>query len=191
MLDAKKRLQEIKDKESKRTTIILDKNERDFINQLIAQGKEAGIKPLFSKMLGIYKDLTIYDWHYPGEYFCGISRVAFINVELVNTAIQNIPNDKRRQIGKNMGDILRVSMETAAGIDTSKQQNWDAVFERLKIQGLGDFSIKDKYLLIKTPFVYDTQIWEGLMENLLGAKLETKNSSPPLVFELKSADVST
>jgi hypothetical protein len=191
MLDAKKRLQELKDKESKRTTIILDKDERDFINTLIEQDKEAGIKPLFSKMLGIYKDMMICDWHYPGEYYCGISRVALINVEIVNIAIQNIPKEKIRQIGKNIGTALKISLETSLGIDATKQQNWETIFQRLKIQGLGDFSIKDKYLLIKTPFVENAQIWEGLMENLLNAKLETKNSSPPLVFEVKTFDAST
>jgi hypothetical protein len=75
---------EIKDTEAKRTTIILEKNERDFIETLIRDGKEPGIKPLISKMLEIYKSMMIYDWKFPGEYYGGISRMAFVNVELIN-----------------------------------------------------------------------------------------------------------
>ena len=54
-----------KNEETKRTTIILEKSERDFIESLIKEGKEPGIKPLISKMLDIYKNMMIYDWRYP------------------------------------------------------------------------------------------------------------------------------
>ena len=70
-------------------------------------------------------------------------------------------------------------------LDASKQENWEAVFTRLRVQGFGDFYLKDKYLLLKTPFLYDAEIWEGILEGLFGIKLETKNSVPPLVFEIK------
>ena len=50
-----------KNEEAKRTTIILEKNEREFIESLIKDGKEPGIKPLISKMLDIYKSMMIYD----------------------------------------------------------------------------------------------------------------------------------
>jgi hypothetical protein len=73
-----------KNEEAKRTTIILEKNEREFIESLIREGKEPGIKPLISKMLYIYKSMMVYDWRFPGEYYCGISRTAFVNVELLN-----------------------------------------------------------------------------------------------------------
>jgi hypothetical protein len=190
MLDAKKRLQEINDKNeaSKRTTIILDRDEREFIDSLIKQGKEAGIKPLISKMLNIYKCLTIHSWRFPGEYYCGISRVAFINEELVNIAAKNIPKENWRGVGKSMGQALKVSLEASLGIQTPKQENWEAVFNRLRIQGFGEFQLKDKYLLIKNPFFEEASIWEGLLEGLLGVKLETRNSVPPLVFELKTSD---
>jgi hypothetical protein len=77
-----KRLEEMvtKDETAKRTTIILEKEERNYIDSLIEEGKEAGIKPLISKMLDVYKNLMIYDWRFPGEYYCGISRIAFVNV---------------------------------------------------------------------------------------------------------------
>jgi hypothetical protein len=189
MQSSKKRLEQPAEhnEEAKRTTIILDKDEREFIDKLIKDGKELGIKPLISKMLDVYRSMMIYDWRFPGEYYCGISRIAFVNVELINILTQQIPKDRWREIGKKMGDALKVSMETTLGLDAAKQENWEAVFTRLRVQGFGDFYLKDKYLLLKTPFLYDAEIWEGILEGLFGLKLETKNSVPPLVFEIKPA----
>ena len=50
--DRNKRLEEMVNKDdgsAKRTTIILEKDERNFIDQLIREGKEPGIKPLIKK----------------------------------------------------------------------------------------------------------------------------------------------
>jgi hypothetical protein len=172
--------------ETKRTTIILEKNEREFIESLIKEGKEPGIKPLISKMLDIYKNMMIYDWHFPGEYYCGISRTAFVNVELLNILIQQIPKEKWPAVGEKMGNALKVSIQSTLGVDASKQENWEAIFNRLKVQGFGDFYLKDKYLLLKTPFIHDCEIWKGLLEGLLSVELETRNSVAPLVFEIKT-----
>jgi hypothetical protein len=174
-----------KNVEAKRTTIILEKNEREFIESLIKEGKEAGIKPLISKMLDIYKNMMIYDWHFPGEYYCGISRTAFVNVELLNILTQQIPEEKWPIVGEKMGNALKVSIQSTVGVDASKQENWEAIFNRLKVQGFGDFYLKDKYLLLKTPFIHDCEIWKGLLEGLLSVELETRNSVAPLVFEIK------
>ncbi len=176
-----------KNEEAKRTTIILEKNEREFIESLIREGKEPGIKPLISKMLDIYKNMMIYDWHFPGEYYCGISRTAFVNVELLNILTQQIPKEKWSFVGEKMGDALKVSIQSTLGIDASKQENWAAVFNRLKIQGFGDLYLKDKFLLLKSPFIHDCEIWKGMMEGLLSVELETRNSVPPMVFEIKKA----
>jgi hypothetical protein len=174
-----------KNEEAKRTTIILEKNEREFIESLISEGKEPGIKPLISKMLNIYKNMMIYDWHFPGEYYCGISRTAFVNVELLNILTQQIPKEKWSAVGEKMGNALKVSIQSTIGVDASKQENWEAIFNRLKVQGFGDFYLKDKYLLLKTPFIHDCEIWKGLLEGLLSVELETRNSVAPLVFEIK------
>jgi hypothetical protein len=174
-----------KNDEAKRTTIILEKSEREFIEQLIKEGKEPGIKPLISKMLDIYKSMMIYDWHFPGEYYCGISRTAFVNVELLNILTQKIPKDEWPAVGAKMGEALKVSIQSTLGVDASKQENWEAIFNRLKVQGFGDFYLKDKFLLLKTPFIHDHEIWKGIMEGLLGVELETRNSVAPLVFEIK------
>ncbi len=194
MLDSKRNSRDAplkpKSDEAKRTTIILEKSEREFIEQLIKDGKEPGIKPLISKMLDIYKSMMIYDWHFPGEYYCGISRTAFVNVELLNILTQQVPAEKWHKVGEKMGDALKVSIQSTLGIDASKLENWGAVFSRLKVQGFGDFYLKDKFLLLKTPFIHDCEIWKGLIEGLLSVELETRNSVPPMVFEIKSPKTS-
>src|SRR3989304_357598 len=185
--EKRKKLEEMvnkNEKTTKRTTIILEKEEREFIDSLIREGKEPGIKPLISKMLDVYRSMMIYDWRFPGEYYCGISRIGFVNVELLNILIQQVPKEKLREIGKKMGDALRISMETTLGLKTAIQENWESVFKRLRVQGFGDFFLKDKYILIKTPFINDSEIWEGILEGLLEIELDMKTSAPPLVFEI-------
>ncbi len=186
--EKKKRLDEIvnKDETTRRTTIILEREEREYVDSLIKEGKEPGIKPLISKMLDVYRSMMIYDWRFPGEYYCGISRIAFVNLELLNILIQQIPREKWREVGKKMGDALKISMETTLGIETTRPENWESVFKRLRVQGFGDFYLKDKYLLLKTPFIGDSEIWEGLLEGLLGIELDMKTSVAPLVFEIKT-----
>jgi hypothetical protein len=170
---------------AKRTTIILDKEERDYIDRLIREGKELGIKPLISKMLDVYRNMMISDWRYPGEYYFGISRIAFVNVELLNILIQHAPKEKWREIGKKMGSGLKVSMETTLDLPSVTWENWDNVFRRLKVQGFGDFCMKDKYLLAKTPFINESEILAGILEGLLDVELDLKNTVPPLVFEVR------
>jgi hypothetical protein len=170
---------------TKRTTIILDKEEREYVDALIREGKEPGIKPLIIKMLDIYRSMMIYEWRFPGEYYSGISRTAFVNIELLSILIQQIPREKWRQIGKNMGAALKVSMETTLGLQAITPDNWESVFRRLRVQGFGDCSLKDKYLLAKTPFIGEAEIFAGILEGLLDVELDVKNSVPPLVFEVK------
>jgi hypothetical protein len=171
---------------AKRTTIILEKKEREYIDSLIREGKEPGIKPLISKMLSVYRNLMIYDWRFPGEYYCGISRVALVNVELLNILTQQIPREKLREIGRKMGNALKVSLETTIGLRTGERENWQSVFERLKVQGFGDFSLKDKYILLKAPFISDAEIWQGILEDLLEIELDIKNSEAPMIFQIKT-----
>jgi len=186
--DKRKRLEEMvsKNETAKRTTIILEKNEREYIDSLIREGKEPGIKPLISKMLDVYRSMMIYDWRFPGEYYCGISRVAFVNVELLEILIEQIPKERRLENGKKMGEALKVSMEATLGLQTAKQENWESVFNRLRVQGFGDIYMKDKYLLVKTPFINNAEIWTGLLESLFSLKLDMKTAASPLVFEIKA-----
>ncbi|MCW4010959.1 MAG: hypothetical protein NWF05_10120 [Candidatus Bathyarchaeota archaeon] len=170
---------------AKRTTIILEKEEREYIDALIRDGKEPGIKPLISKMLDVYRSMMVYDWRFPGEYYCGISRIAFVNVELLNILIQQTPKEKWREIGIKMGSALKVSMETTLDLPAITRSNWDKIFKRLRVQGLGDIATKDKYLLVKTPFINEPEILGGILEGLLDVELDLKNTVPPLVFEVR------
>jgi len=187
MLDDKPRYPVMqKSEEAKRTTVILERSERDYIEYLIREGKEQGIKQLISKMLEIYRSLNMDDWQFPGEYYCGISRIAIINVELINIFTQYVPKEKYREIGARMGDALKVSIQSTLGVDSSNKDSWAVIFKRLKVQGLGDVYLKDRFLLIKAPVIAEVEIWRGLLESMLNIQLETKNALPPLVFEIKT-----
>jgi hypothetical protein len=186
--EKKKKLEELigtNEGSARRTTIILEKEEREYIDSLIREGKEPGIKPLISKMLDVYRSMTIYDWRFPGEYYCGISRVAFVNVELLSILIQNVAKEKWREIGRKMGEATKISIETTIEVQTENREKWPAVFKRLRVQGFGDFYLKDKYILVKTPFISEPEIWAGLLEGLFNLELDVKTTSPPLIFEIK------
>ena len=168
----------------KRTTVILENEERKYIDSLIREGREPGIKPLISKMLDIYRSMMIYDWKYPGEYYCGISRVAFINVEFIDILLQSIPKEEWREVGRRVGEASKVSMEATLNLHTTDREKWPDVFKRLRVQGFGDFYLRDKYFIIRTPFVANSEVLCGFLEGLLGVRLEAKTLTPPLVFEI-------
>jgi len=168
----------------KRTTIILDDEERRYIDSLIKEGREPGIKPLISKMLDIYRSMSIYDWRYPGEYYVGVSRVAFVNVEFVNTLLQYVPQGKLREVGHKMGEAARISMEATLNLETANREKWDDVLKRLRVQGFGDFYPKDKYFIVKAPFINNAEVLCGFLEKLLGIKLEVRTPTAPFVFAL-------
>jgi len=173
-----------REKPVRRTTIILDEDEREYIDSLIREGREPGIKPLISKMLDVYRSMMIYDWKYPGEYYCGISRVAFVNVEFINIMLQHVPKEKWREVGQKTGEAARMSMEASLNIQTANREKWSDVFKRLRVQGFGDFYLRDKYVIIKTPFVSNSEVLGGFLEGLLDIRLEVKTSAPPLIFEI-------
>jgi hypothetical protein len=168
----------------KRTTIILDDEERKYIDSLIKEGKEPGIKPLISKLLDVYRSMAIYDWRFPGEYYVGVSRVAFVNVEFINVLLQYIPESKWREVGQKIGEAAKVSMEATLNLETTNREKWDDVLKRLRIQGFGDFLLRDKYFIIKAPFINNAEVLCGFLEKLLGVNLGVRTSSAPFVFEI-------
>jgi hypothetical protein len=107
-------------------------------------------------------------------------------VELLDILIQQIPKEKWRGIGKEMGSALKISMETTLGLQPAQRETWENIFKRLRVQGFGDFYLKDKYLLLKTPFISYPELWEGLLEGLFDIELDMKTTVPPLVFEIKT-----
>jgi len=166
----------------KRTTIILEDDERKYIDTLIREGREPGIKPLISKMLDIYRSMSVYDWRFPGEYYVGVSRVAFVNVEFINTLLQYVPENKWREVGHKMGEAARVSMEATLDLETTSREKWDDVLKRLRVQGFGDFYPRDKYFIVKAPFISNAEVLCGFLEKLLGVKLEVRTPAAPFVF---------
>jgi len=168
----------------KRTTIILDEEERNFIDSLIKTGREPGIKPLISKMLDVYRSMMIYDWKFPGEYYSGISRVAFVNVEFIDTLLQFIPKEKWREVGQKMGEVAKISFEATLNLQITDREKWPDVFKRLRIQGFGDFYLRDKYLILKAPFINNREVFAGFLEGLLEVRLEVKTVTPPIVLEI-------
>jgi len=168
----------------RRTTIILEEEEREYIDKLIKDGKEAGIKQLISKMLDVYRSMMIYDWKYPGEYYASISRVAFINVEFIDTLLQNIPPDQHHEVGREAGKAAKISLETTLNVNSTNREKWPAVFKRLRIQGFGDFYQRDKYLIIKAPYINNPEVQRGYLETILGITLETRTANPPYVYEI-------
>lgn len=175
-----------KERSVKRTTIILDEEEREYIDSLIKKGREPGIKPLISKMLDVYRSMCIYDWKYPGEYYIGISRVAFLNVEFIDILLKYIPKEKWREAGRKIGEIAKISLEASIDIETTNRERWTDVFKRLRVQGFGDFYLKNKFVIIRTPFISNSEVWCGFLESLLGVSLEVITLTPPLVFEVTS-----
>ena len=168
----------------KRTTIILEDEERKYIDKLISEGREPGIKPLISKMLDIYRSMSIYDWRYPGEYYVGVSRVAFVNVEFINTLLQYIPESKWHEVGQKIGEAARISMEATLDLETTARERWDDVFKRLRVQGFGDFYPRDKYFIVKAPFISNAEVLCGFVEKLLGVELEVRTPTAPFVFAI-------
>jgi hypothetical protein len=138
-------------------------------------------------MLDVYRSMMIYDWKYPGEYYCGISRIAFINVEFINTLLQYIPKEKWREAGQKIGEAAKVSMEASLNIQPTNREKWPEVFKRLRVQGFGDFYLRDKYIILKAPFLSNYELLAGFLESLLNVRLEVKTSTPPFVFEIANS----
>jgi len=168
----------------KRTTIILDDEERRYVDSLIKEGKEPGIKPLISKLLDVYRSMSIYDWKYPSEMYVGVSRVAFVNVEFINVLLQYIPENKWREVGQKIGEAARVSMEATLNLEAINREKWEDVLKRLRVQGFGDFYMRDKFFIIKAPFINNAEVLCGFLEKLLGVNLGVRTSAAPFVFEV-------
>jgi hypothetical protein len=54
----------------------------------------------------------------------------------------------------------------------------------LRVQGFGDFYLKDRFVIIRTPLISNSEFWCGFLESLLGVSLEKRTLTPPLVFEV-------
>jgi len=168
----------------KRTTVVLDQKDREFLEHLIKSGKEAGIKPFITKMLDIYRNMTIHDWRYPGEFYVGASRVAFVGQESVNALTEMIPPEKREEAGRRMGEAHRMSLITGLGVDPEVEENWNEVFKRLRVLGYGEINRRDNILILKNPIFGDAELLTGFLEGLLGKPMKAKTTVSPVVVEI-------
>ncbi len=110
--------------------------------------------------------------------------MAFVNVELINILLQFIPEQKWRDVGQKLGEAARISMEATLNLEASNQESWPDVLKRLRVQGFGDFYVRDKYLVIKAPFVNNYEVLCGFLESLFDIRMEPRTMNPPFVFEV-------
>ena len=90
------------------------------------------------------------------------------------------------EVGKKAGEAAKISMETTLDLNTTDKEKWSEVFKRLRIQGLGDFYQRDKYIIIKAPYINNLEVQRGYLETLLGVALKTCITNPPFVYEIST-----
>ena len=168
----------------KRTTVIFDQGDRQYLESLIREGKEPGIKPFIAKMVEVYRTMAIHDWKFPGEYYIGISRAAFFSQQNIELMIDLIPEENQRDAAKKIGAATAVSIQASLNIDPRSEENWPKVLDRLRVFGYGDIMLRDSYVVVKNPFISNLTFLTGFLEGVLDAKLEPKITTSPLVFEI-------
>jgi len=168
----------------RRTTVIFDEKDRQYLEQLIREGKEPGIKPFISKMFDVYRSMAMYDWKFPGEYYVGISRVAFFSQENLQLLVDMIPEDQLLSTGQKLGETTAISIEASQNIDPHKKENWAKVLERLRIFGYGDLILREEYIVAKNPFINNITFLTGFLQGVLGSTLEARITTSPIVFEV-------
>ncbi len=168
-----------------RTTIILDERDREMMEQLIKDGKEPGIKPFISKMFDIYRTFAMPDWNFPaGEYYSGVSRVAFFAQENLGVLFDSIPKEKFDETGRKLGEATAIAVEAGHNLNPRRKENWPKVLERLRIFGYGDLLLRENLIVVKNPFITNLNVLEGFLEGVLGCTLEPRITTSPMVFEV-------
>jgi hypothetical protein len=90
-------------------------------------------------------------------------------------------------VGQKIGEAARVSMEATLNLETTNREKWGDVLGRLRIQGFGEFFPRDKYFIIKAPFINNAEVLCGFLEKLLGIILNVRTATAPFVFEIVEA----
>jgi hypothetical protein len=168
----------------KRTTVIFDQKDRQYLESLIRDGKEPGIKAFIAKMMAVYRTMAIHDWKFPGEYYIGVSRAAFFSQQDIQLLIDLIPEESRRQAAQKIGEVTAISIRTSLNIDPHQRENWPTVLGRLQVFGYGDLTLRDDYIVVKNPFISNLTFLTGFLEGVLASRLEPKITTSPLVFEI-------
>ncbi|MFQ5999014.1 MAG: hypothetical protein ACE5KO_06890 [Candidatus Bathyarchaeia archaeon] len=167
----------------KRTTVILEKKDEEFLQDLISQGKEAGIKNFIGKMFDVYRNLAMYDWKFPGEYYYGISRVAFVVQEVLEALTLYVPPEKAVEAGKKMGESLRFSALKGRSEPFSEKTTKE-LLTKARLLGLADFGLEGDKAFVKNPILSNANLLRGFMEGFLSCKCETLTERSPFLFKL-------
>jgi hypothetical protein len=170
----------------KRTTVIFEDKDREYLEQLIRDGKEPGIKPFISKMFDVYRSMAMYDWKFPGEYYVGINRVAFFSQENLQLLVGMVPEEKMRATGRKLGQTTAVSIQASQNVDPRVKENWPKTLERLRVFGYGDLIMREGFIVAKNPFINNIAFLTGFLEGILGTTLEARITTSPIVFEVSS-----
>lgn len=167
----------------KRTTIVLENDDKKLLENLIAQGKEKGIKPFISKMFDLYRSMGIYDWKFPGEYYNGASRLAFINAEVLDSILLSVPTESLKKVGATAGQRMRISI---AATSASGELNVSWILKDLRVKGYGDMILNANILTVRNPFISKVDFMWGFLETLLQCKLEVlSDSRTSMIFSLR------
>jgi len=167
-----------------KTTAILKDEDREYLEELIRDGKVTGLKNLIAIMFDIHRDLGMREWNQEGVYYRGISRVALITLEMLESITDMIPKNKLREVGNGVGTVLSTTLMVDKKIDTKKPENIVETLKQVSVLGFGDFTGKDEIIITKNPFLIKVEMLTGFLEGLLGLKLQPKTSSPPIIIQI-------
>ncbi|MFQ5762116.1 MAG: hypothetical protein ACE5PO_03685 [Candidatus Bathyarchaeia archaeon] len=170
-------------KRPKRTTIIFSDKDREYVEGLISQGREQSLTALISKIFDVYRSLAIHDWKYPGEYYVGPSRVSLFSQEALNAMLGFIPEKERLSVGRSVGEVMGLAITTNFKLEPQDRENWPEVLKHMSILGYGDFTLRENLIIIKNPFVTDTDLLAGILEGLIGKNIKVITALPA-VFEV-------
>lgn len=175
----------VEQKEVRRTTIILEDKDREYLANLIKGGKETGFKTFVTKMFDVYRSLGMEEWKYPGIYYRGISRIAILTQEIFELLVGMIPDTKIVDLGKQIGETLSTMFRTGTELNTKRRDNWPDAFKQLGIMGFGEFIFKDSLIVVRDPFIVNNKMLVAFLEGFLGAKLQPRTTSSPFVIEVQ------
>ena len=182
----------LKSDEAKRTTIILERSEREYIEQLIKDGKEPGIKPLISKMLSHLQK--------PQHRRLAIPR---------RILLRNQPHSHRKRRNDKHHHPIRTQRQMVRSRQTHgrrtqslhpihprprppKKENWEQIFQTTKSPRPRRPLPKRQIHTNKNPSNQRLQkSGKACSKDLLGIEFEVRNPMVPLVFEIKQPKTAT
>ena len=114
-------------------------------------------------------------WHLRGVRVGGFTKSAF---DIIQKHLDN-PYKVGVEIGRQANEFGKF----AVGIDPSKKQNWEKALDELStLSGWGDFSLKEGFVTVVSPYP-SPQFIGGVLDGFLAVKSK-KVSDEPLKFQI-------